>query len=167
MKTRWILAGIPILLLVAFGLSQFGDPYGLGSKGRKGWKAHALVDIRRWSDDSNWITNEIAAVKRKSGEEDLAWLSNHLITMKNGEWIVYSAVCSKEPPSVHDIFLGRGSNGKFYYSTFHFCVGMCSLAVLGSDQPTNLLSFAESYFLREFDGQSEECLKSTWPVKHK
>ena len=168
MKKRWIIAILPVMLVVvAFGVSLLRDPYRLRAKDRRAWKEHALADITRRIGDSTWLTNEIATVNWKSGEDGLNWLSDHLITMKNGEWIVYSATCSKQPPGIHDIFLGQGSNGKYYYSTFHFCVGMCSLAVLGADQPTNLVSFADSYFLREFDGQSDECLKPTWPVKRR
>jgi hypothetical protein len=85
--------------------------------------------------------------------------------MTNGDWVVYRNVCWKEPSRIPDLFLGRASDGKWYYSTFHFCVRMIVLKdMLG--QPEGLVNFRTNCYLREFDGRSDECLKSTWPLKH-
>ena len=47
--------------------------------------------------------------------------------MTNGAYLVYSQLCTKQNPRIHDIFIARGSDGKWYYSTFHFCIEMFTL----------------------------------------
>jgi hypothetical protein len=37
--------------------------------------------------------------------------------------------------------------------------------VLGDDPPGSIGEFANRYWLREFDGKSDECLKNTDPAK--
>jgi len=41
------------------------------------------------------------------------------------------------------------------------------LAPPGSPELESLAAFAKRYFLAEFDGRSDECLKLTWPPKRK
>ena len=92
------------------------------------------------------------------------WISEDLIVMTNGQWIAYRNVCQKEAEQIPDMFLGLGSDGRWYYSTYHFCVRMINLKdVMG--QPKSLTEFSKIYYLREFDGHSDECLKETRP-KH-
>ena len=31
------------------------------------------------------------------------------------------------------------------------------------EQPEDLAGFAKKYYLRSFDGRSDECLQKTWP----
>jgi hypothetical protein len=83
--------------------------------------------------------------------------------MTNGEWMAYRNVCAKEEDRIADLVIGRGSDGKWYYSTFHFCIGMLNLRTM--EQPESLPRFQTEYFLQEFDGHSDECLKKTWPPK--
>ncbi len=87
-----------------------------------------------------------------------------IIVMTNGQWMAYRNVCAKEKEGIPDLFLGRGSDGRWYYSTYHFCIRMIVLKdMLG--QPESLAQFVQEGFLREFDGHSDECLKKTWPLK--
>ncbi len=154
------------LAALAMVLMQGGDR--LRSKARKQWKENAVAEIARWMSDPKWLpiqTNVLAANAVKDPSDSDAWLSEHLILMKNGEWIAYASECTKKDPKIHDIFLGRGSDGRWYYSTYHFCIGMLELRM--DDQPESLTKFAESYSLRDFDGSSDECLKLTWPPKRK
>ena len=88
-------------------------------------------------------------------------LTENLILATNGDWIVWASKCSKEDRRIHDIFVGRASDGKWYYSTFHFCNG--KIVLMMEEQPANLGAFIQAYSLREFDGQSDECLGKTWP----
>jgi hypothetical protein len=87
--------------------------------------------------------------------------------MTNGEYLVYAHIDAKEDGRIHDIFIARGSDGKWYYSTFHFCIGMVTLAaeVLGPGWNGSISEFATAYSAHEFDGHSDECLKKTWPFK--
>ena len=89
-----------------------------------------------------------------------------MILMRSGEWLVYKSHCNKAPPhNVMDIFLAKGSDGKWYYTTCHFCLGMLALRMmqeeLDDERPSDLAFFAKRYHLREFDGRSDECLKET------
>jgi hypothetical protein len=59
---------------------------------------------------------------------------------------------------VHDIFIAKGSDGKWYYTDFHFCVRMMVL----NDQPASLAEFKHRYFLAEFDGVSDAALERSW-----
>lgn len=131
---------------------------------RRAWKEGALPEIRRLADDPSLVSAEINMLggPRAGNGRVLAehWLSDRLILMSNGEWLVYKSHCSKVSPRlVSDIFLAKGSNGKWHYSTYHFCVGMCVLVMMQDAQPRDLAAFAKTYHLQEFDGQSDECLK--------
>ena len=89
--------------------------------------------------------------------------------MTNGEWIAYANVCWKEDSHIHDLFLGRASDGKWYYSTFHFCIGMLVLkmGMIEEGEHGSVSKFAEKCYLRTFDGHSDECMQMTWPRKRK
>jgi hypothetical protein len=132
---------------------------------RKSWKEKAIAEINGRLADPKWLADEIEKVKAQTrADVDYGWYSDEIILMENSEWLAYRSHCGKRPPHhIADIFLARGSDGKWYYSTFHFCVGMCVLRMEQNGQPTALAKFARKFFLREFDGKSDECLKETWP----
>jgi hypothetical protein len=137
----------------------------LNSKPRKQWKENAESELNRQVNNPTFLTNEILTVKsRPVTESEWAnWISDDLILMTNGEWMAYRNVCAKEEGRIADLVIGRGSDGKWYYSTFHFCIGMINLKTM--EQPESLPKFQKDYFLREFDGHSDESLKRTWPPK--
>lgn len=135
---------------------------------RREWKAAALPEIARLVVDRDWLTNETTRLSApgagtKEGVIAPGWLSDHLILMGDGEWLIYKARCNKvRPHEVEDIFLAKGSDGKWYYSTCHFCVGMVCLLMFQQDEkPNDLAFFVRRYQLREFDGKSDDCLKKT------
>src|SRR6476620_2125948 len=114
------------------------------------------------------ISNEIAMLHAEAANQSGdGWIGTNVVLMTNGEYLVYSQLCTKENPRIHDLFIARGSDGKWYYSTFHFCIGMITLRgeVLGEGKRESLAEFVKAYALQEFDGQSDECLKKTWPFK--
>jgi hypothetical protein len=121
------------------------------------WKEEAISAIASLSDNPSWIDGEIRLLKDSSSSHDdrvLAepWLSDRMILMESGEWLVYQSHCHKVPPhNVTDICLARGTNGKWYYTTCHFCVRMVALIALQGGQPKNLQSFLQKYQFREFD----------------
>jgi hypothetical protein len=162
---RWLFWAAVLVGLMAL-LMWFQDPVfkRLNAPARKSWKETTISNIERRCADALWLTEEMAAIKTKveaEGEED-GWFTPDLLVMKNGDWIAYGAKCSKEDARIHDIFVGRASDGKWYYSTFHFCIGMLDLRVEGRSE--SLFKFISAYSLREFDGRSDECLKKTWPT---
>jgi hypothetical protein len=137
---------------------------------RRHWKNDAIPAIANWSEDGSWRTQEIEILTKRTNDQRViaeGWLTDKMILMQSGEWLVYKSHCSKaEPHLVKDIFLARGSDGKWYYSTFHFCVGMVALLGEQETQPPTLAMFVHEYNLRQFDGRSDECLKETktWPA---
>jgi hypothetical protein len=173
-KKRVIVAvGIlTVLVMAGVFVVKNTDPYGLKAKPRREWKDRALAEITRRNNDSVWVAAEIAGLKARATKDQTdsdGWLSPHLILMTNGEWIAYANVCRKEDGHIHDLFLGRASDGKWYYSTFHFCIGMLVLKMemVEEGEPGSVATFAKKYYLRAFDGHSDECLQITWPPKRK
>jgi len=94
--------------------------------------------------------------------DDACWLTDQIILTRKGEWLAYANSCQKQDGGIADIFLARGSDGSWYYSTYHFCVGMVVLRM--DEQPEDLATFAKTYFLQAFDGQSDDCLQRTWSL---
>jgi hypothetical protein len=137
---------------------------------RRHWKNAALPLIADWTNDQNWRTQEIRILTNRVTDARVleeGWLTDRMILMGSGEWLAYKSHCSKEAPHlVKDIFLAKGSDGQWYYSTFHFCVNMVALRMEQETQPPNLAMFVHEYNLRPFDGRSDECLKETqtWPA---
>jgi hypothetical protein len=173
-KKRVIIAAgiLTVLVMAGVFVAKCTDPYGLQGTPRREWKDRALTKITRRSNDSTWLASEIATLKAKATKDQTdsdGWLSPHLILMTNGEWIVYANVCRKEDRHIHDLFLGRASDGKWYYSTFHFCIQMLVLkmGMIEEGGPGSVAKFAETYYLRAFDGHSDDCLHMTWPPKRK
>ena len=161
-----------VFLLLAGGLSIWWGFQNTGQRARRAWKNEALPKIKKMSDDMVWVTREIEKLKDDNHPQifEAGWLTDRLILMANGEWLVYESHCSKDKPHlVSDIFLAKGSNGKWYYSTFHFCVGMVALCMEQESAPPDLSMFVTEYNLQEFDGSSDECLQptGTWPASWK
>ena len=136
----------------------------LRAKARREWKDEAITKIERRLRDRQALESEIArighalATTRPASD---AWIGNDVLVMKNGDWIACQNICSKEDGRIHDLFIGHGSDGKWYYSTFHFCRGKVVLR-MEDRQPDSLAQFVDAYWLAPFDGQSDDCLKATW-----
>jgi len=167
MKKRLSIAAVLVCLVVAaiaIVLGRSGDQ--LRTKERKDWKANTITEIARRAGDSNWLASVVRQLKAEMAKPEADsgdWVSEHLILMRNQEWMIYANKCRKEDKRIHDIFIARGSDGKWYYSTYHFCIGMINAKV--EEQPESLRAFIQRYSLVEFDGRSDECLKVTWPPK--
>lgn len=134
--------------------------YAPSSNARRAWKDKAITEISSRTTNSAWIDTELVrlkAVGTNDPDDSDGWLSPQLIVMKNGDWLAYANVCQKEDRRIRDLFLGRGSDGRWYYSTYHFCKGMIVLRM--ENQPEDLAKFVAAYYLREFDGHSDECLE--------
>ena len=164
MKKPLVIVIVSVLLLAAFGLVAFLRPPSLQSSARRAWKERSIADIAARVADPSWPTNEFArltAHRTNDVSDDASWLSEHMIVTRNGEWLAYANSCQKQDGRIPDIFLARGSDSRWYYSTYHFCVGMIVLRT--EEQPEDLATFAKTYFLQTFDGQSDDCLQKTWP----
>lgn len=167
MKNKLAIAGGAALLCVVFvGLVGLAGRERLSSKARKEWKEKAIAEITQRTGNAALLAKEIDSLKTKPSVESEwdRWISEDLILMTNDEWMVYRNICAKEKRRIPDLFIGHASDGKWYYSTYHFCIGMIVLKTM-MDQPESLAKFRDECYLREFDGHSDECLKKTWPPK--
>jgi hypothetical protein len=167
-RKRWLISFAVLLAIVAGLLLCL--PWAVRQRqylARKGWKEGAIPEIARFANDSKWVSEEIALLSsgEAMGNKRIIadrWLTDRMVLMASGEWLIYKSHCSKAPPhQVRDIFLAKGSNGGWYYSTCHFCVGMCALAMMQDVLPYDIETFARRYHLKEFDGVSDECLQQT------
>lgn len=107
------------------------------------------------------IDRQVARLDPETELEGTEWWDDTFIRFYDGSWIAYRAQCHKVDPKVYDLFIGRASDGSWYYSTFHFCIGM--LALRDHDQMESLQYFISEYALERFDGTSDQALLPTWP----
>ena len=157
--TRLLL--ILILLLVAASLSL---RWALSSERlRRNWVRGTVPQIAQQAADQMWIDRTSAALMQKMAlpsHENGDWVGEQMAIMRNGERIIYRNECVHRHQILGDIFVGKASNGRPYYSSYHFC---CEMVVPKmEDQPADLASFVQKYYLREFDGKSDEAIKLTW-----
>jgi hypothetical protein len=163
-RRRWIVVVTALLVavVVARVVSVMNDP--LRSAARRAWRDQAVASIQQRVEDKTWIANELERLKSRAATQSLegGWVSDEILVMGNGDWIICENVCAKEQNTGlrKDLFIGRGSDGNWYYSTFHFCVGKCVLQV--ERQPDDLAQFVDGYWLTRFDGKSDDSLKETW-----
>lgn len=105
-------------LLLALGVSMPLLVRSSGEASRKRWKEESIPLIARSAEDTNWLTQEITMLTNGAPGPRViiqGWLSDRLLLMNNGEWLVYKNHCPKQKPhNVKDIFLARGSDGRWY-----------------------------------------------------
>jgi hypothetical protein len=163
-RRRWIVAGSALVAAVAALLLAWPRSDPLRSAARRQWRDEAVARVQRRLDDKAWLDAELARLKPSAAAQPYqgGWVGDELLVMNNGDWIICQNVCTKEQNTgvKNDLFIGRGSDGQWYYSTFHFCVGKCVLQM--ERQPDSLAQFIEGYWLVPFDGRSDDSLKVTW-----
>ena len=159
---KWLIIGCVAALIAVLASAWFAFDIS-GSRGRREFKRQAIAQIQRRIPDKVWLDAEIARLATNARPSEGTWYSDELILAKNGEWIICQSVCPKEQNTTvkQDLFIGRGSDGKWYYSSFHFCVGKCVLA-MEQWQPASLNEFVVAYCLEPFDGRSDDCFRATW-----
>ena len=162
-KKFLIFVGVCVIV-VTIGALRLRGQNALRSSDRRAWKEQAIAEISKRVADPAWPGREKLELRKRGagdpGDSD-TWLSERLILMQNGDWLAYANICRKQDKRIHDLFVARGSDGKWYYSTYHFCIAMVVLRM--EDQSNDLTEFAKAYFLRPFDGRSDDCLQKTWP----
>jgi len=157
----WI--SIPVILMgLVFGLwSVTGYKY---QRVRADWKTTALERLAALSFTNEDISRELEDLKAHRGVgEHREWTGDHILLMTNDEYLVYASRHGFNSGFVDHLFLARGSDGRWYYSTYHFCTRMAG--VMADDPPGSIAEFTRTYSTRQFDGKSDECLQHTWPVK--
>lgn len=156
-KSFWL--AIVLLLIVGIAL---GLRWGMNSQRlRRNWKNQTVVELARLSSDRDWVNTQVAVVQKQiSTGTQGAWVGEHVVVMRDGQWVVFRNECNHWHQLLGDIFIGKASNGRWYYSSYHFCCQM--IVPKMDDQPADLSTFARNYFLREFDGNSDEAISKTW-----
>lgn len=149
-----VLLGLPCLLVAAWWLMK-----AKAAHERAAWKGPALRHLAELSITNKQIQTDKENI-RMSGLEH-PWAGEHVLLMTNGEYIIFASRHGANNGFVDHLFLGHGSNGKWLYSTYHFCNSMAAVRV--DDEPGSISEFCAKYAAREFDGKSDECLKHTWP----
>ena len=161
MTRKHYLWTISVLLMLVLAYFSIGHFYRLDQeRSRALWKDASLVRLATFSADTAAIAKELESMK----ESDLRlgmtnWTSDRVLVMTNGEYLVFEARHGFNNGFINHLFLARGSNSKWLYSTFHFCSHMS--AVSGDDPPGSIAEFCTKYFAREFDGKSDVCLEKT------
>ena len=134
---------------------------------RISWRNHAIAEIVAFTDDKAKIISKLSKLESNLKPDESQnygeawWCSDNLILMKSGEWLAYRSSCCHDSPLLSDRFIAKASNGKWYYSTYHFCKGMMGLLMDLQKQPKNLALFVKAFNLKEFDGSSNACLDYT------
>ncbi|HEY8748399.1 MAG TPA: hypothetical protein VIM11_10515 [Tepidisphaeraceae bacterium] len=132
---------------------------------RKNWTAQTIPQIAALSDDRSWLAKQTSAVATQLNAkpaEQGTWLTDQFTVMRDGQYIIFKNECVHRHQLLGDIFIAKASNGRWYYSSFHFC---CEMVVPRMErQPADLETFIDEYFLKEFDGNtdSREPIKPTW-----
>lgn len=90
---------------------------------REAWVERAVTDVERWSADPAWVAS-------RTGRPD-DWLQPHFLLMRNGEWLTFCQVAGKTDRTLDDVFVAKGADGRWYYSEFHFCVGLVTARMMG------------------------------------
>jgi hypothetical protein len=161
---RTLLLTIPLIAALAAYLTLRPRPTQdlLHAPARIQWKDHAISLIQQRYNDHPWIAAQTAHLQARTATRPFAnWIADEFLLMKNGDWIIYQSLSEKNPPHLPDLFIGLGSNGRWYYSSFRFGPDNANLRGEGT-QPDSLLQFADGYSLRPFTPPSNDCLQSTW-----
>ncbi len=127
------------------------------------WKTAALQRLAGLTVTNEDIRRELDELKASPRDGDYQrWTGDQVALMTNGEYIVYAFWHGSNSGFVDHLFLGHCSDGRWLYSTYHFCNHMAGAEF---DPPGSINEFAGTYSAREFDGRSDVCLKHTWPVR--
>lgn len=159
-----------VLGLLGIGLAVFGPMIGSTIRSRRlsvqaEWKASAVQRISRLSSDPQWLTQSKADLAKIRVRDDMNEppMSEDMILLKNDEWLVCRSIAGKEDWRFDDIFIAKASDGRWYYSTYHFCIGMIVLHM--RPHLDSLDEFKKAYFLREFSGDPTAPMPRTWPLQ--
>jgi hypothetical protein len=132
----------------------------LSERPRTAWTESALVRLSNLSLTNQEIRTELDTMKAKVREDgESGWAGERVLRMKNGEFIVYEYRHGRNDYFPPHLFLGRCSDGRWIYSSYHFCNSMNMIAF--DRVPGSITEFCGKYFAREFDGKSDVCLKLT------
>jgi hypothetical protein len=158
-----LLAALVVLGLLGFGLWYFGFK---SNAAIAEWKRNAIAKIEARVADQAWLESERKKLAAEASSTDqspgASWVGDELLTTQNGDWMICQSIATKENKlGIHqDLFIALGSDHRWYYSSFHFCISKISIMI--DPQVENLADLVEAYWMVPFDGKSDDCLKPTW-----
>ena len=133
-------------------------------RARAVWKTAALQRLAGVTVTNEDIRRELKELKASPRDGDFQrWTADQVVLMTNGEYIIYAFWHGANSGFVDHLFLGHCSDGRWLYSTYHFCNRM---AGADADPPGSINEFVTTYAAREFDVKSDVCLKHTWPARN-
>ncbi len=170
---KWILG---IILVVGVVYATAWEIIKLSEqKKRTGWKNAVCAYLSNVDLDAPDILQKLAEIQsERGGVPDSRWWSwtdfspdrpaappdaVYAILLGDGSHIL---AASRHGHASHHLFIGRSSDGRWIYSSYHFCNSLIGLGFY--DQPATLEEFCQTYAARVFDGRSDTCLEPTWPA---
>lgn len=157
-RTARFLLVMAVIIVSGFGVWKIGRAM-IESK-RTSWKESALVRLQTLSLTNERVRLELEELKRAPGINEVEWTRDHVLVMTDGQYIVYEYRHGRNGNFPPHLFLGHSSDGQWLYSSYHFCNDMAMIRF--DNQPGSIAEFSKKYFIRSFDGKSDECLKLTW-----
>lgn len=155
----WIVVPLGFIGLLLVGL-VWGVKWNF-ERQRTDWKDQTLPRLAALSINDREISDEMQRLKDGASDiKNKKWAGESVLLMKNGEYLIYGFRHGFNNGAVDHLFLARGSDGKWLYSTYHFCNHMNMVAA--DTPPESIADFAKRYYAVEFDGQSNVCLRTTW-----
>jgi hypothetical protein len=149
-----------ILLFAGLACGTWSFARYRSERARTHWKTEALERLAGLSITNDTVRSELDELRMpKTKDSDLGWAHEHVLLMTNGESIIYEYRHGAGIYFPPHLFLGHGSDGRWLYSSYHFCNSMNM--VRWDDPPGSIAEFAKRYSVREFDGKSDVCLKMT------
>ena len=159
MKKKQLIVGLISVVILALLTSRVIRIY--RSHVLLDWKRTAIPALEAFCDDTNSIAQEIELITAVGNiRTHSEWYSTRLLHFRNDEWAAYVNRSIRQNWRFPDIVITKGSDGRWFYTTLHFCPDMIEL--IGTPQPASLSAFRERYLFREFSGNPEEQLPPTW-----
>ena len=158
---RKLVNGLETLLalagLVCGGWSALRYKY---ERVRADWKTGAVARLASLSITNEKVSLELETLKAsRAAAANQEWASDRILLMTNGEYVIYEYRHGRNDYFPPHLFLGHCSDGRWLYSSYHFCNGMAMVRF--DDPPGSIDEFARRYSARTFDGKSDECLTIT------
>lgn len=128
-RLRWrVIVGLIVLLALGWCVldARYRTYYRILQLRTLSFMDNAITQVSQWTSNPSWIERERATLRERALKDpghDI-FIADHIVLMNNGDWIAYCQGCTKVDPTVGDVFIGRGSDGKWYYTECHFCIDM-------------------------------------------
>ena len=136
--TPFVVRALTILSLIVVALAGvWWFAKSRAARERAQWKGPILERLAALTITNETVRQELEALKAgPTSNMHLGWTHDNVLLMTNGEYIVYAYRHGRNSGFVDHLFLGRGSDGRWLYSTFHFC--WSGLFRMRRDQSMNL-----------------------------